>query len=611
MSGVLPSAEAHLVIAEKMKRLFTNPASRVLFVAPPEIQESNFRIPMARNKRYACFPPYGIGLLSQYLERRGYHADIVDLNFNLLKLAHESPEAFQFSAWKSVLRKKLDEYKPDVVGVSCMFTMGHSQMLATAEAVKEYDPSIVVVGGGVHPSNDPKRVLDECPFIDFIGMYESEISFPTFLDVANDKKPSLALTQVASVVEGAYVVVPNRSLPIQPEDLNTRPKYFDLPIGEYSDYGQIGAYYFLHKKRTSTILGKKGCRAKCSFCSVRSFNGPGVRNRGVAAIADELQWQVETYGNRHFMWLDDDLFNDHDETVELFNEIVRRNLKITWDATNGVIAAFLTPEIMQAASESGCIGLALGIESGNPEILRSVHKPGTVDSFRKAKILLDKYPHVFVRGFLIIGFLDKSTGKLETMRQLLDTVNLSIELGFDWYPVQVMNFLPSTELYKTALQVGLLEDSTDIGNDIFIGPAGKQRLREEREKISALEFVDLFQVRNIDTPLLQEDLADLRTLVSHKVNYENILTMQNPVKLDNKRRMLTHICDQLTFGNAIGNLFLAVTEQKLGNSRAAAHRVKSAEEYAAESDYWKKRFNTLGLSVLAERIKSNDFATPR
>ena len=42
--------------------------------------------------------------------------------------------------------------------------------------------------------------------------------------------------------------------------------------------------------------------------------------------------------------------------------------KITWDATNGVIAHSLKDyNVVEAAYKSGCIGLHIGIESGNPE----------------------------------------------------------------------------------------------------------------------------------------------------------------------------------------------------------------------------------------------------
>ena len=56
----------------------------------------------------------------------------------------------------------------------------------------------------------------------------------------------------------------------------------------------------------------------------------------------------------------------------LFNEMIKNNLNITWDNTNGVIAS-CTEELMTAA-DAGCIGLTVGMESGNREILRKNQK---------------------------------------------------------------------------------------------------------------------------------------------------------------------------------------------------------------------------------------------
>ena len=69
------------------------------------------------------------------------------------------------------------------------------------------------------------------------------------------------------------------------------------------------------------------------------------------------------------MWLDDDLLYNTKRTINLFNEMVKQNVDITWDASNGVIASSVTDEIMSAAEESGCLGVVIGMESGNPEIV--------------------------------------------------------------------------------------------------------------------------------------------------------------------------------------------------------------------------------------------------
>ena len=73
--------------------------------------------------------------------------------------------------------------------------------------------------------------------------------------------------------------------------------------------------------------------------------------------------------------MDDDLFYDVDRTLKLYNEMIKQNLNITWDASNGIIAsaAVAHPELISAAEESGCIGAYFGIESGNDKILANIY----------------------------------------------------------------------------------------------------------------------------------------------------------------------------------------------------------------------------------------------
>ncbi len=528
----------------------------------------------------------------------------MDLNFELLRAAMLSDQ-FGYGEWRQRLQERLADFQPDCVGISCMFTMGHKQMVKIAAFVKECDDGIPVIVGGVHPSNASERVLRSSNCIDFVHLYESEISFPNLVDCINGVLPAESITQTAAIVDGQYVAVTDRAVP-EGEELNVAPLYHNLPIGEYDDVGQIGAYTFLRPNRkASTILANRGCRARCSFCSVRSFNGAGVRVRSVESVVDEMEHSVEKYGVRHFMWLDDDLFYSHDRTIRLFNEIVKRDLKVTWDATNGVIAAAMTDEIIHAASESGCLGLAIGIESGDPDILRSVHKPGTVDSFRQAAEILRKYPQIFVRGFLIIGF------PKETIGQLLHTVELGLELEFDWYPVQILNPLPSTEIYQVMLaSEGLVEDDSQVGEVVVIGPTGKQRLIEEREKLNAREFFDIFEAEGPDHVPRKEELTDLWFLVDYKLNYEKIIGMTDPVRLGLQQQMLRHVCDRLTIQNAMANLFLALCEQKIGNSLEATQRAAAAEEYVGASAYWRNRFEALGLYGLLEDVKKSARLVP-
>ena len=231
--------------------------------------------------------------------------------------------------------------------------------------------------------------------VDLFFIYEAELAFRYFVQAVNQKFPVHQLYQVFFNFSPDKLSFLDRKPPIG-DELNIAPVYNLMDVNSVSSYGVIGSFSCLREKsaRFATILSNRGCRAQCTFCSVRNFNGRKVRLKSVQAVIDELLLLRNDFGIDHVMWLDDDFLFDHGRVLTLFNEMVRQNVGITWDCSNGVIAASCTEEIISAAAESGCIGLNIGMESGSPEILKTVKKPGKVRNFLRAAEVLKKFPHL-------------------------------------------------------------------------------------------------------------------------------------------------------------------------------------------------------------------------
>ena len=573
------------IIANKIKKIYPGPYARVLLVVPPQVPENEFDVNIALQKRYPVFPPYGLGIINRKLKENGYVSCILDLNYEILSFLNQNKETFYYQIWKDKLRSEINNFKPDIIGISCMFTMTATQMYAVAEFVKDVKKDIPVVVGGVHPSNAAKTVLTECPAIDFISLYEGDTSFIDWFDFINGKTNAKKLRQIAIMHEGEYCVINNR---IRETDINTSPEYGTLSIGNYHFLGKVGAYNFLlpETTRASSVLSNRGCRGSCTYCSVNAFNGRGVKSRDVVSVVDEMESLKDRYNITHFMWLDDDLLFNEERAIELFNEIIRRKLNITWDASNGVVATSVTPDVIDAAYNSGCIGLHLGIESGNPDILKSIRKPSGIKHFEKAAVVLKEYPKIFVKGFLMLGFLN------ETISQILDTVNLALKLQFDWYPIQILTVFPETGIYKLLVKDGGIREK-GFKNKFFIGSTGGQRARETQEKIEAKEFTNLLEADLKMIPS-EEQLKDIWFLVDYKINYEKILAEDRPVKLLMLQKMLQDVCARVK-ENPLSTLYLGIVEEKLGDRNKSQELKILAGAHLHNSAYWQKRFKALGL----------------
>ena len=492
--------------------------------------------------------------------------------------------------WKEKLFKKIEKFRPDIVGLSCTFTMNHENTIQIAKEIKKLNKNIIILAGGVHVSNATEFVLkDGKDCIDFALTYEAENSLLDFLNFLNNEKSEIY--QIASLIEGKFCEIKNKNLP-EGENINVIPDYGDIDISKLTDLGEIGTFRYWRPKNSkgTAVLAKKGCRARCSFCSVRNFNGKGVRVKSTDTVINELKVLKNNYGINHITWLDDDLLFDKEQTYELFDKMEKNNLNMTWDASNGLIAsaAVVEPELIAAAERSGCIGAYFGLESGNDKILKSIHKPSGLKHYLKLGPLMNKHPKIFTRGFLMIGFPN------ENLSQINDTIKMAIEAQLDWYAVQLLTPLPSTEIYDEMVAAGKAKkDELNLDGEGFtmfsVRESERQRKIEEADKRVNSDFIKLLNEKPEYVPN-QKELNDLWFLADYEINYKPIFNQNDKDKLIKLECFLEDISDRMTRDNPLSNYFLNIVKSKLGKTR------ESKERYALVEKIFKK-FKLLELKI--------------
>jgi len=595
-SARVAAAQAFLTECFPARRL-----DRVLFITPPDGEAELFRLGTARRRRYPNYPPYGQAVLAANLRRLGVETKILNLNHEVLRAACEvEGDDFDFNGtWQACVRDAIEDFEPDLIGVTCMFTMTHASMRRVCEFVEPLGIPIAI--GGVHVSNDVDRVLDDIPSTRIAFTREADLAIQKFVEAVREEAPIEALGQVIlnDAKRGERYRFESDVRPSR-DELNVIPAYDLIDVGNLTQFGVIGNFHGFKQKGTrfATCLSNRGCRAQCTFCSVRNFNGKAVRQRDLENVLDELQLLHERYGIEHITWLDDDLLKDHARTIALFNGIVQRGIKITWDATNGVIAASCTEEVVAAMAASGCIALNIGMESGNPDILRQIKKPGTVRNFLAAAEVLRRYEQIHARVFLMLGFPG------ETLACINDTINVARTMDLDWCGITVLQPLPNTPIYDAMVAQGLIDEVGSKEVRFNSGGYGKQDQIDMGVRRSSQSFEEAFCSIDMDAVPTREQLDDIWFFMNYHLNFHRLFGEERPAKIRQQTLNLSTLSDVISPEHGFALYFTCYLQHKL-TGKIEPKTIARLERQLAQSPYWADRFRAFGLSI--DDLKTANF----
>lgn len=597
-------------LTKKLKLKFSKKLiKKALLVQTPDSDQSSFHYAAGKRGRLYNYPPYGLALIASQLRKIGIEVDILNLNHEVLKACRtsNSPDEFNFDkVWKTSLNDRIKNFGPDFVGVTSMFSQSHEILKQITNEINNLNSQIEIGVGGVHVTNSVSdentfnKFVNELKNVDYFFLYESDLSFINFIKVFNEKENFSLLAQVVIRLEkNEFLQLTNRLHPTG-DVLNTIPALDLMETSNLTKWGKIGSFFCLVPKGTkmTTVLSNRGCRAQCTFCSVRTFNGVGVRRRTVDSVIEELKILKHEYGIGHIMWLDDDFLYNTKESIHLFNEIVRNKIDMTWDCSNGLIAAACKDEVIHAARDSGCVGVNIGMESGNREILRKIRKPGTLENFLKAAEVFRKYEEINARVFLMIGFPG------ESYKQILDTINVANEMALDWYNVGILQPLPNTPIFDSMVQSGLVDIEKLEFSDIRYNSGGLGKHKQQNRDMLSANFEDAFNVSNVNDVPEQNKLDDIWAYMNFHLNFKKLIDEKRAKKLKQKFLYVENITDLVSPENCLALYFLGYLENKI-LGKVNQSTIEKLENRLRQHPYWLERFEQYQISV--DHLRNRNF----
>lgn len=334
----------------------------------------------------------------------------------------------------------------DALAMTCP-TPVFNIVVKIAKIAKKINPSVKVIIGGPHPTALPDTALKE-EAVDFIVMKEGE---ETLLELCqslkngdNDFKKINGIGFRES--NGTVFLTPPRK-PI--EDLDTIP----FPA---RDVLKLEKYYSaptkaLTGKKSTSILGSRGCYFNCIHCISRLMYGQKIRVRGAHKIVDEIEECYRKYGIEEFKFDDDNITQFRDVVLEMCRLIHEKKLNIAWICMSRVDC--ITEDLAREMKKAGCKKVSFGLESGSKKVLGLMRKGVDPEKAKEAVRILHK-SNIDSHASFMLGNLD------ETEETIKETINFAKYLNLDYATFFITSPFPGTDLYELAKRKGYIHENT-------------------------------------------------------------------------------------------------------------------------------------------------------
>lgn len=309
-----------------------------------------------------------------------------------------------------LLEKKLQEVKPDWVGISVPFPGNLLSGLKCAKYVKARYEGVKIVMGGGYVNTELRQMTDAGIFkyVDYITFDDGEL-------------PIRRLIEGGELLRTAYLK--DGKVEFAQMDVQENEKFGDLSapttrgldLGKYIDF--VDTMNPMHRLwsdgRWNKMMLAHGCYwAKCAFCDTCLDYIGRFEACDVKIIVDRMEAMIVETGNTGFHFVDEAA--PPALLRKLAEEILARKLVVTY-WTNVRFDKTYTAELCYLLARSGCIAVSGGLEVASPRVLKLINKGVTIESATECMRNLSANG-IMVHTYLMYGF------PTQTEKELYDSL---------------------------------------------------------------------------------------------------------------------------------------------------------------------------------------------
>jgi anaerobic magnesium-protoporphyrin IX monomethyl ester cyclase len=341
---------------------------------------------------------------------------------------------------ESGVEETIRSYGPDLLAISSVSQNFH---IAQRYAKLGKDAGLPVIIGGYHitelPSNQ-NRDMD----VAVLGEGEYTICDLVILFLEHGSFPVSKLQQLSGIAywDGDTQVI-------------TAPREVVGKVSKSLDELPMPARDLMKIRPHANMLTSRGCPYTCEFCASTRF-WPNIRYFSPEYMIEEVKKLIKDHGVRYITF-HDDLFIANVKRLRGFHELVLREglpqkgFKFSCSSS----ATRITDEMGTLLKEMNFVSVAMGLESGNQEVLTRLKTPAfKVETNREAIRILRKHG-IHVHASFIIG------ERHETLEQMGETYQFIRDNPISLVNLYVLTPLPGTPVWYDAKARGLVSDDMD------------------------------------------------------------------------------------------------------------------------------------------------------
>ncbi len=346
-------------------------------------------------------------------------------SFDELELNLKKKADFVDKIMLKLLKKHIDEHKPNIIGFSVPFPGNLFAAFRCAQFTKENYPNIHIVMGGGYPSTELRNLSDIRIFdyVDFITLDDGEAPLLQILDYLSGKIQKQELLRTFIMVDGKVSYQNTTIKKDIPHENIAAPDYDGLLLDKYLSVIEVvnPMHRLWSDGRWNKLTLAHGCYwQRCTFCDISLDYIKRYDTAKISTIIDRIKKVVTQTGETGFHFVDEaapPLL-----LADLAIELIRRKINITW-WTNIRFEAGFTNDLAQLLASSGCIAVSGGIEVASDRLLKLINKgvnlktlSNSTRNFRDAGIM--------VHAYLMYGFPgqteQETIDSLEVVRQFFE-----------------------------------------------------------------------------------------------------------------------------------------------------------------------------------------------